>query len=692
MAGRFAVVHLSVLTAVLGAGPRHAGAQAADTVRVDSTHIARGYELSGLTVRVARPTLTTGGSSAVEVRLDSVRPAPSPTMEEVLRAMPLVVIRRNSRGEAQPAIRGSEERQIGIFLDGIPLTIGWDHRTDLSIVPLTAAQGVRLVRGLSSVLYGPNTLGGVVEVDVARSPRRLDGVTPLRFGVAADHNAGANLGAGAAHLVDGSGGQWLVRVGAGYEDSPGISVPEAAVSAEGIRPEFLENTDGLRLNSDVRRIDGYLATRYRTDGGAWVAMTSAATDVERGVPPEAHQDRPRLWRYPDQRRLVSVFSVGSGPRPTRVGAGDVELSVGVDLGYTRIDQYASAAYETVAEREESDSRTLTARLEAEHTLLGRGELRVAATYADVRHDETLTPGGAFSYRQRLWSVGAESEWRLGPSGGTRLSLGAVADGADTPESGDKPPLDPITDYGARLGLSSLLSDGILLHAGVSRRARFPSLRELYSGALGRFVPNPNLRAERLWGAEAGFTILLPGDVEFQAVGFHQRLQGGIVRTSVTGEDGARRFQRVNQDEVRSTGAELLAVGTLGVVTLSGDLTLQRVRGRDPDGTEVELEYEPSVSGKFGIDSPLGRGFGASLDVRWMGRQKCENPEIGGLQPVDASASADVTIRRTVSLRPTGPLSRVDASASVRNVTDAVAFDQCGLPQPGRTFEIQFRIR
>ena len=33
-------------------------------------------------------------------------------MDQVLRAMPLIQIRQNSRGEMQPALRGSEDRQI----------------------------------------------------------------------------------------------------------------------------------------------------------------------------------------------------------------------------------------------------------------------------------------------------------------------------------------------------------------------------------------------------------------------------------------------------------------------------------------------------------------------------------------------------------------------------------------------------
>jgi len=243
----------------------------------------------------------------------------------------------------------------------------------------------------------------------------------------------------------------------------------------------------------------------------------------------------------------------------------------------------------------------------------------------------------------------------------------------------------------RVGMSSLVSDGLLLHGGLSRRARFPSLRELYSGALGRFEPNPDLRPETLVGAEGGFTLQKTGDGEFQVVGFHQRLSDGIVRTSVTGADGVRRFRRHNQAVVRSTGIELLAIGTLGVATVSGDLTLQHVKGMDADGSEVELEYEPAITGKFRLETPLGAGVRVSGSFRFLGGQSCENPEVGGLQPLGASGSADFSLRKIFQFGSAGRLSRVDASASLRNATDATVYDQCGLPQPGRTLQFQFRL-
>ena len=53
-----------------------------DTIRVDSSRVAEGYDLTGITVRVARPALTTGGSSAVVLELDSLGALPACSAEK----------------------------------------------------------------------------------------------------------------------------------------------------------------------------------------------------------------------------------------------------------------------------------------------------------------------------------------------------------------------------------------------------------------------------------------------------------------------------------------------------------------------------------------------------------------------------------------------------------------------------------
>jgi outer membrane receptor protein involved in Fe transport len=174
--------------------------------------------------------------------------------------------------------------------------------------------------------------------------------------------------------------------------------------------------------------------------------------------------------------------------------------------------------------------------------------------------------------------------------GTRINAGIAYDGADTPESGDKPPLSMLHNWGARAGFTSLTANGrVLLHGGVSRRVRFPALRELYSGALGRFEPNPDLVPEKLVAAEAGSTWRL-GRGEVQAVAFYHVLSDAIVRTSVAGG----RFKRVNRDRQSATGAELLATVGIEAVSLGAELTIQDTWLSDDRGVASEPEYQPDV--------------------------------------------------------------------------------------------------
>jgi iron complex outermembrane receptor protein len=675
-------------------GPGAVSSQVLDSIQGDTTRTPI-FRLQGFTILVPRPVSTTGGASAVEIVLDSMLMRPAPTLEQVLREMPLIQIRQNSRGEAQPALRGGEDRQIAVLMDGVPLTLSWDARTDLSVIPLTSAQRISLIRGLSSVLHGPNVLGGVIEVDVARGAERHVAPRPLQLDMSLDHSGAKSLGATGGKLFETSGGTWVFRAGAGHQARDGFVLPESAEEQDDLNPLFLTEDGDLRLNTDSERFDGFFSARFRSEEGVWMSLSTSGFKEERGVAPEAHVIEPRLWRYPEQTRLISAFSAGTGQRTTPWGEGDLEVSLGFDAGSTKIDEFASEAYQEVTGGEDADDQTVTVRLLGDHSLGTQGELRGAFTYADINHDEVLDGIEENSYRQRLWSLGAEAEFGIDGekdflgSRGTRVSFGAVLDGADTPESGNKPPLGSLTDWGGRLGFTTLASmDGLLFHGAVSRRTRFPALRELYSGALGRFLPNPELRPEVLTAGEMGFTLSGVG-VELQAVGFYQSLADGIVRTSVSTPEG-KKYRRINQDKIRSRGLELLASGSFGPLGWSGDFTFQRTRGVSENGDEARLEYEPAAAGKISAYVPLPGGVQGSASARYMGRQFCENPELGGLEPFDSSRHLDLGMRRAFGAGQ-GVLGRAEASLNLANATDSVVMDQCGLPQPGRTLRLQLRI-
>jgi len=667
-----------VLVAAHGFATLSRAQEPPDTIRPDTV-----FTVEEIAVKVSRPVTTAGGASALSTPLDSVVVPPAPTLDEVLRRMPLVLVRENSRGEAQPQVRGMESRQVAVLVDGVPLTLGWDNRTDLSIVPLTAARQLTLVRGLSSVLHGPNAMGGVVLVDIANGPGALTEPEPFNFSVGIDQLGNGSAALGLATLLRGGSGDLLLRAGGGYRNRS--SVPLASGVTQPVPGDE-------RLNSDFEHWNGYAVARYQSGGGPWGSLSTFGFNSNRGVPPELHIAEPRLWRYPRASRWVTALSGGTGWRETPWGEGDLEASLGIDVGATDIDAYESLAYDSITGGERGDDRTLSLRLLGDHTV-GGGVLRSAWTFAETRHELVEDGNDPEVYRQRFFSAGVETEHPIFAGGSAapraRVSVGVSADYADTPETGGREARDPIWAWGARAGGTYALGDGtVLVNGGVSRRVRFPALRELYSGALGKFVVNPDLDPEVLGVAELGLTAAR-GPAEAQVVGFYQRLEDAIVRVSL----GDGTLQRQNRAEVRSVGVEFLASYTWrSGLSVSGDVTLKDVSQDDPSAPEGQQhpEYQPSFSGGLGLSVPLGFGVRTTGRVRHLGVRYCVHPDFETEQRLARDTWLDLELGGSFDVR-SGRTGRVEMNLAALNVTDEAVFDQCGLPQPGRLLQLQVRL-
>ena len=656
-----------------------------------------------------RTPATIGGAGAVVLRPDSlpIPTLPSPLLDQVLRQTPFVLVRQNSRGEVELSVRGSDSRQGAVLLDGLPLTLGWDHRTDASLIPTTGVERLTLVRGLSSLLTGPNALGGVIELDV-NAPARAGGPS-LRVGSGVDQYSARVLSAAGTTPVAIGPGVLTLRGGGGFRQRDGFALSRAGAAGDGVAggaadPGDLDDAD-LRTNTDLRQADGFAALRYDLPSGAYVGLMATAYQARRGVAPELHVEEPRLWRYPDASRKLGVLSAGTGDVATPFGRGSLALSLGANASDVEIESFTDRTYQEVDTRELGDELTVTGRLTATHSLPGAARLRLGATLAEVRYDETLdaqdpTAAVASRYRQRLSSLGAELELPLGAR--ALVGGGVVRDGAETPETGGRPSLGALARWGWRLGSTVSVTESLRLHASASRRARFPALRELYSGSLDRFDPNPDLRPEQLLGFEAGAT--LGGDatdrpgLSMQAVGFHHRLDDAVVRVTLPN----RLFRRVNREEIRSTGVELLAGWSSARVpglSITGDLLAQRVRIHDVTlaaGTPNarRAEHQPQLRGSLGVGVPLVLGLQGGASARHTGAQYCQHPDLGRQVELGAQTVGDVAISRSW---PQGGgvgrlLGAVRATLAVDNVGDRTVYDQCGLPQPGRTVRLGLELR
>src|SRR5688500_1088178 len=72
--------------------------------------------LESVVVRGAMAPATVGGASAVVVAVDSLRIPPSAMFDQAVSRLPFIHVRENSRGEAEISMRGSESRQVAVFV------------------------------------------------------------------------------------------------------------------------------------------------------------------------------------------------------------------------------------------------------------------------------------------------------------------------------------------------------------------------------------------------------------------------------------------------------------------------------------------------------------------------------------------------------------------------------------------------
>ncbi len=587
------------------------------------------------------------------------------------------------------SVRGSDSRQAAVLYDGVPITLGWDHRTDPSLIPLTGSERMVIVRGLGSLLNGPNTLGGSIEISHDAFGQPAGGQLWAGAGVDQFGSTVGTLGYG-RRLAEFGGGALSVRAGVAHRQRDGVALPKDAVDPTEV--------DGLRTGTDLKQLDGFASARWNNTRGRSIGLMYSAYDAERGVPPEEHISSPRLWRYPYARRSIAMLSGNTGMFKTPFGMGSLEVGVGMNNGDFKIETFSARDYATVNGSELGDERTLTSRALLTHTL-GSATLRASYTGADVKYAETLSAAAAVDYRQKLTSTGVEVAVPVG--GRTQLAGGVVFDRATTPESGGRTPAqEPFDNTGWRVGATHDLNARVRLHASVSERSRFPALRELYSGALNRFTPNPKLKPETLLGLEGGVTVNRAvaslGQSTIQVIGFRHQLDDAVVRITLS---NPTRFRRINRDRIESTGAELLAGFVFGddperSVSLNGDATIQKISIFDVTANDAQrrAENNPEQRGRLELGVPLPASLKAFAVARYTGTQYCLNGDTSNLDKLPSRTAADLGVQRTFAMARSGPFRVLRALLSFDNIGNTAVYDQCGLPQPGRTLRLTMSVR
>ena len=588
-------------------------------------------------------------------------------MTDVLVSVPAVGIRMNSRGEAVVRIRGSEERQTGVFVDGAPIGVPWDSRADLSMLPAGLVENVRVVKSAAPIEFGANAVLGAVDVSLLRD---CEGICSARV-MSGDHGL-QNYDLIAGRSKDGVS----ATMAGSYKSLDGLDVADQSIIP------FGRTEDGKRVNTDNRRGTLWGALRYENDAVS-LGFSHLWVDAERGIAPQGNIDpeiySPRYWRHPEwelhQTTVNALANLGQ--------LADIRATYWHQDFAQTIDQYADDRYTRITGRAQDDDTTSGIRLGVYVDRASFG-YRIVGNFQKTRHEQVDTDmvssiaAGKEVFEQRLHSLGFEFDRRLGQSFG--YSAGISYDWSSTPESGGRPKQNDLRDWSGTVTANWELTNDFSLSASVGRRTRFPSLRELYGVSLGSFVLNPELEPETAWLADSNIrwqTHRLVLNVSPWCL----RIDNTLSRRHVV-LDGERYRQRFNLEGSEGVGLDFgvtWSPSTLVDLQING--SFQKLESeKEASGERPELYQRPKrqISARFNYYHSERIYF--ITDILHLGEAKDDGET--GVEILPASTQLDLRMFYDLAGRRGWRF-----FVALENLTDELVLPQLGLPAPGRTWRV-----
>jgi iron complex outermembrane recepter protein len=404
------------------------------------------------------------------------------------------------RNESIVYVRGFDLRQVPVFIDGIPVYTPYDGYVDMGRFTTFDIASINVSKGFSSILYGPNTMGGAINI-ISRKPAG-------RFGIS-----------GKVGMFSGNGFLWSLNTGSGIgkfyfqlglsqlkQDFFPMSRDFTATKHENGNERENSHSNDLKLSFKV----GY--TPNRTDE---YVVGYVNQQGEKGTPPYVGSDpemRTRFWQWPvwDKQSLYFISNTLLNPKNTLKTRFFYDTFVNELISYD--DSTYSSMNKPYAFHSFYDDYTLGGYTEIETRYIPDNVMKFAVQYKSDVHRENNLGEPVLVFNDHTASIGLENTWLVNPlisvvpgiSYNIRNSGKAQDYNSETGEISDFP-ANKNSALNAQLGIFLDFDKNHTVHFTMSRKTRFATLKDRYSYRLGLAIPNPDLLAEVGVNYDAGIS-------------------------------------------------------------------------------------------------------------------------------------------------------------------------------------------
>lgn len=560
-------------------------------------------------------------------------------LSEAIKYAPGVTVTFGDKSVYTLKLRGMDAKRIALLIDGIPVYEPYFSSFDLKTVATGGIDSLKITKGPSSVLYGPNTLGGIVNVITRRPSQKPTLFLNTTYG---EKNTRS--------LSMDSSLQWKRLAFTGtmlYQDSDGFYYPG-------------EN-DGRteRSNSDYQRYNLNAKLYYTPSSSTEILLNGGVFKSNYTMPPALEVSKPRYWRFKNWDR----YALNTGGF-TALGEKSFLRFRAYFVHYDNtLDQFADEEM-TIRKFESTYDNSVYGFFALGDFSIGRdNSLKASINYKrdDVRiQDDIGEPWDEFN--QGTFSLGIEDHFTFFEN--WKLVGGLSFDFLDKFIGENTSKVNPL------VGIKFSPIEPMDIHLSFSKKSKFPSMRSMYSHTSG----NPDLLSESGQNWEFGFTY----NKEFLLTSslFFTRFKDMI--DSVKLPDSTRRYFNISKAYIN--GFEMQFQKSLKALSTTFNYTYLDHKNESDDRP---LDALPKHNLNFNIKIFPLNGFRIGLlgllasSSKWFDYKSNELLDIPYYFNLDSVLSYQ--------------MKRFELFLKISNIFNHYFYTEPGFPWRGRYFELGFKM-
>jgi iron complex outermembrane recepter protein len=471
-------------------------------------------------------------TQTTEITAEDITATNSKTVSEVLSHVPGISVTTGRKDSPYVSIHGIDQSRTLVLIDGVPFYETNYGSLDLNSIPTDNIAKIEVQKGVSSVLYGPNGLAGVINIITKKATERpaigalLEAgdyesrrftfwhgmkVKKVSYWLSYDHQERSG---------------WLMS---GDYDPRSTRINYKAPTSN---PSYVLEGGGKRSNS-YTRMDGIWAKfGVEPTAGSEYFINFHYIQKNRGAPASILDDSNRiflsrpafsqLWQFPKYDNWGVDLSGQQQLGSKVVLKGKLFYHSHVD----DLESYKNIDYTGYLSTSRYKDDMLGGSLASDIKVADIDTLKFSAQYRRDKHEErndTYLPfQEAVSF---TGSFGVENELKpiknLSIVGGLSYDWFNITKSTQnvTNNAGDlssvknlKKPDDDL--FNPMIGANYTFSDGTKLFASWARKVRFPTLSSLYSSTSGNADLKPEKSMNYVFGASRGITQYAHGEASF----------------------------------------------------------------------------------------------------------------------------------------------------------------------------------